>query len=200
ADGQWQKDAVRDRADGVRKRLPALERRCDIEDDDLVDPVDVVARGQFRGITCVAQLLELDAFDDLAVADIHAGDDALGQHSASARGATSDEPRATSRKLRMICSPASLDFSGWNCTPNTFPRSTSHGRPRQMPNSGVPLRTADPIASRHGPTSAAVAAKLPTPGTINAENRVSSPGDEGVANSAPSALSALRTDVRLPAP
>ena len=34
-------------------------------------------------------------------------------------------PRATSRKLRMIRSPASLDFSGWNCTPNTLPRSTT---------------------------------------------------------------------------
>src|SRR5439155_20036663 len=90
ADGQWQKDAVRDRADRVRKRLPALERRRDIEDDDLVDPFDVVARGQFRGITCVAQLLEVDAFDYLAVADILAGDDSLGQYSASARVYMSD--------------------------------------------------------------------------------------------------------------
>jgi hypothetical protein len=36
-----------------------------------------------------------------------------------------DHLRATSRKLRMICSPASLDFSGWNWTPNTLSRSTT---------------------------------------------------------------------------
>ena len=31
----------------------------------------------------------------------------------------------TSRKLRRICSPASPDFSGWNCTPKTLSRSTT---------------------------------------------------------------------------
>ncbi len=72
--------------------------------------------------------------------------------------------------------------------------------PRQIPNNGVPERTADPMASRHGPTRALVAAKFPTPGTINAEKRAHSAGDAGVANSAPSDVSALRTDVRLPAP
>ena len=33
--------------------------------------------------------------------------------------------RHTSRKLRIICSPASLDFSGWNCTPKMLSRSTT---------------------------------------------------------------------------
>jgi hypothetical protein len=72
--------------------------------------------------------------------------------------------------------------------------------PRQIPKSGVPVRTAAPIAARHGPTSAAVAAKCPTPGTMSAEKRPHSAGDAGVANSAPSEVSAFRTDVRFPAP
>jgi hypothetical protein len=29
------------------------------------------------------------------------------------------------RKFRRICRPASLDFSGWNCTPNTLSCSTA---------------------------------------------------------------------------
>jgi len=56
------------------------------------------------------------------------------------------------------------------------------------------------MASRHGPTSAAVEAKLPTPGTISAENRGHSSGRAGVAKFAPSAVNAFRTDVRFPAP
>ena len=62
----------------------------------------------------MTQLLELHALDDLAVADVHAGDDALGQHQAQ-----------TSRKLRRIVRPASPDFSGWNCTPKMLSRSTT---------------------------------------------------------------------------
>jgi hypothetical protein len=48
----------------------------------------------------VPQLLKLHPFDDLAVPDVHARDDALGQH------------RQASRKFRRILRPASLDFSG----------------------------------------------------------------------------------------
>ena len=61
-------------------------------------------------------------------------------------------------------------------------------------------RTASAIASRHGPSRTAVAAKLPTPGTINAAAFAHSAGPRGVSNSAPSVVGALRTDVRLPAP
>src|SRR5438105_3370637 len=114
ADRQRQKDALRDGVDRVRDRAAAFERRGDVENDDLIDPLDVVARGQLRGIARVTKLLELHALDDVAVADVHAGDDALRQHA-----------RATSRKLRRICRPASLDFSGWNCTPKTLSRSTT---------------------------------------------------------------------------
>ena len=68
-----------------------LERRRDVEHDDLVDALDVVAPGELRRIAGVPQLLELHALDDLAVAHVHAGDDALGQHR---------HPRDLARKLR----------------------------------------------------------------------------------------------------
>src|SRR5262245_57464919 len=105
---------MRHRVDRPGERLPAFQRRGDVEDDDFVDAFHVVALRQLRGIARMAQLLELNALDHLAVADIHARDDAFGQHSASAPRAAAERLRATSRKLRMICSPASLDFSGWN--------------------------------------------------------------------------------------
>ena len=43
-------------------------------------PFGVVAARQLRRIAGVAQPLEVDALDDLAVADVEAGDDALGEH------------------------------------------------------------------------------------------------------------------------
>ena len=58
----------------------ALERRGDVEDDELVDAFDVVAARELRRIAGDAQPLEVDALDDLAVADVEAGDDALGEH------------------------------------------------------------------------------------------------------------------------
>ena len=41
---------------------------------------------------------------------------------------------------------------------------------------------------------------VPTPGTMIARASPRSPGDEGIETSAPTSPSALRTDVRLPAP
>src|SRR5262249_5230779 len=107
-------DLAGDGVDGPCERLPAFEGGGDVEHDDLVDPFDVVAFRQLARVAGVTKLLELHALDDLAVAHVHARDDAFRQHA-----------RATSRKFRMICSPASLDFSGWNCTPKTLPRSTT---------------------------------------------------------------------------
>ena len=110
------KISLRHRADGPRQRLALLERGGDVEDHHLVDAFDVVAAGQLAGVAGVAQLLELHALHHLAVAHVEARDDALGQHQALLRPAT----RPRSRKLRRICRPASLDFSGWNCTPKTL--------------------------------------------------------------------------------
>ena len=114
ADRERQEDLLGDRVDRAGECLATLERRGDVEHDDFVDALDVVAAGKRCRVASVAQLLKLHTFHDLAIADVHAGDDALGQHQAQ-----------TSRKLRRIVSPASPDFSGWNCTPKTLSRSTT---------------------------------------------------------------------------
>ena len=90
-----------------RQRLPLLERRGDVEDDELVDAFDVVAPRQRRRIAGMAETLEVDALDDLAVADVETGDDALGQHRLSPI-----RLRSSATKFRRIRSPASPDFSG----------------------------------------------------------------------------------------
>ena len=59
------------------ERAALLDRRRDVEDHDLVDPLDVVARRQLRGIAGAAQPFEVDALDDRPVAHVEAGDDAL---------------------------------------------------------------------------------------------------------------------------
>ena len=55
-----------------------LDRRGDVEDDELVDPFGVVAPRQRGGIAGVGEILELHALDDAAVANVEAGDQALG--------------------------------------------------------------------------------------------------------------------------
>ena len=54
-------------------------RRRDVQDDDLVDPLDVVPRGELRGIAGAPEALEVHALDDRPVTDVEAGDDALRQ-------------------------------------------------------------------------------------------------------------------------
>src|SRR3954466_14206544 len=90
------------RRGGAPRRLPLFQRRGDIENHDLVNPLDVVAPRKLAGIAGVPQLLELHALDHLPVADVQARDDPLGQH----------EPAQTRRKFLIICNPGSLDFSG----------------------------------------------------------------------------------------
>jgi hypothetical protein len=72
--------------------------------------------------------------------------------------------------------------------------------PTQIPKSGVPDATAPSMASRQGASSLAVALKCPTPGTITPRACRHCSGIDGTTKSAPSAVSALRTEVRLPAP
>ena len=101
----------------MRAGLAALDRRGDVEDHDLVDALDVVAPRQRGGIAGIAQPFEVHALDDLAVANVEAGDDPLRQHpspSSYARQLLSESRR-----------PASPDFSGWNCTADTLSRSTA---------------------------------------------------------------------------
>ena len=72
--------------------------------------------------------------------------------------------------------------------------------PTQMPSSGTDRSIASRIAARHESSSAAVTPKWPTPGTITPVAPSISDAWVGVQNRAPTAPSALRTEVRLPAP
>ena len=53
--------------DRLRPGSPGLERGGNVENDDLVDALAVVARGERRRIPGLAQPLEADPFDDPAV-------------------------------------------------------------------------------------------------------------------------------------
>ena len=85
ADAQRQEYLARDGADGLGQRLASLDGRGDVEDDDLVDALAVVAAGEGGGVAGVAQTLEVDALDDGAVPNVEAGDDAFRQHGARLR-------------------------------------------------------------------------------------------------------------------
>ena len=80
ADRQRNEDPLGHCGDRVGQRPPALERRGDVEDDDLVDALLVVSRRELGRIAGIPQALEVDALDDLAVPDVEAGDDSLRQH------------------------------------------------------------------------------------------------------------------------
>jgi len=58
ADGQRQKDLVRDRADRPGQRLAAFERGGDVEDHHFIDPLDVVASRELRGVAGMPELLD----------------------------------------------------------------------------------------------------------------------------------------------
>ncbi len=139
-----------------------------------------------------------------------------------------EPPRASSTRERRVTAfqPTCGTFTPRRPEPASSRRSSSPARadgrrPRAPPDHGdralrCCLRTAIAgrdrcrgadglrrnwrrIASRHGSSSTAVASKCPTPGTMIPSAVAMSAGASGVNTSAPTARSALRTDVRLPA-
>ena len=74
--------AVRRASSTIVSRL--LARRGDVEEDELVGALGVVARGQLDGVAGVAQVDEVRALDDAAGVDVQARDDALEVHQRSA--------------------------------------------------------------------------------------------------------------------
>ena len=91
-----------------------------VEDDDLVDALGVVAGGERGRIARIAQALEVHAFHDAAGADVEARNQAAGEGVRGGRHA-----RAPSTNARSTARPANPDFSGWNWTPQMFPRLTA---------------------------------------------------------------------------
>ena len=80
ADREGDEQLARHGADGVGERAPRLERRRNVEDHELVDPLRVVAARKFGGIARRAQAVEVHALDHLSVANVETGDDALREH------------------------------------------------------------------------------------------------------------------------
>ena len=95
ADGQRHEAAVRRALDHVDDRFASLGGSGDVEEDEFVRALVVVADGQLDRIADIAQAVvlrpaELLAAGDAAVMDVEAGDDAFGEHGTfepKARGA-----------------------------------------------------------------------------------------------------------------
>ena len=81
--------------------------RADIQENDLIRPLTVIHRRQFRGISSIADPFELRAFDHSAILNVQAGDHTDRQHRSS--------------QFFKSINPLSPLFSGWNWTPKTRP-------------------------------------------------------------------------------
>ena len=92
-------------ADGIEQGGTLLVGRRDVEENNFIRAGLAMGLGEFGGVSGVAEVDELNAFDDASGVNVEASDDAFGQHSQRAQ------------KLLRIFRPASPDFSGWNCTP-----------------------------------------------------------------------------------
>ena len=90
--------------DQLEQRAAALDRRGDVEEDELVGAELGVARRELDRVADLAQPLEADALDHAAAGDVEAGDHALLDHATA---------------FRRIRAPAAPLRSGWNCTPAT---------------------------------------------------------------------------------
>jgi hypothetical protein len=67
---------LRDATHDTDERVAFLERRLDVEEDELVGATIRVRGAELDRIADIAQLLELDALDDAARRDVEARDQA----------------------------------------------------------------------------------------------------------------------------
>src|SRR5579871_6766126 len=107
-DRERYENLTRGAGDDVRHDVAGIARRGDVEEDQFVGALLVVAIRELYRVARVAQTDEMHAFDDTASGDVEARDDPFGQHGQS------------STKLRTMPRPSGPDFSGWNCTPKTL--------------------------------------------------------------------------------
>ncbi len=88
ADGEGDEEFLGGAADRFEQRAAAFVGGGDVEEDDLVGAGGGVAVGELGGVAGVDDVDELDAFDDAAVPDVEAGDDAFGQQAGLMCGGT----------------------------------------------------------------------------------------------------------------
>jgi hypothetical protein len=76
ADRERNRELLGDAAHDADEGVALLERRLDVEEDELVGTPVGIRRAELDGIADVAQLLELDALDDAAGGDVETRDQA----------------------------------------------------------------------------------------------------------------------------
>ena len=108
ADGERDREPLGDAADELDERRAILERRGDVEEDELVRARVRVGAAELDRIADVAQPDEVHALDDAAARDVEARDQTRERHRLSRKRA-----------------PAAPLFSGWNWTPVNAPRSAT---------------------------------------------------------------------------
>ena len=105
ADGQRDEHLARGAGHHVHHGVALVARCGDVEEDQFVGALLVVAVGQLHRIAGIAQVDEVDALDHAAGGDIETGNDAFGEH------------LQLHEVPHDLAGPAGPDFSGWNCTP-----------------------------------------------------------------------------------
>src|SRR5581483_5550228 len=110
ADGERDLELLGGALDELEQRPASLERRRDVEEDELVGAELGVAGRELDGVAHVAEVLEPHALDDATVRDVEAGD-----HAALDHRRTFSSSRAPAAPLR----------SGWNWTPARPSRCTA---------------------------------------------------------------------------
>ena len=83
AHAEGNEQLTRRAAHGIEQRLPALVRRGNVEQHDLVRAFAGMARGLRSRIARIDEIDKLHALHDAAVMHVEAGDDAFGDHSTS---------------------------------------------------------------------------------------------------------------------
>ena len=96
----------------IEQRTAALVRGRDVEQHDLVGARRRMAMRQLRRVARVDDVDKLHALHNAPAAHIQTGNNSLGQH-------------LQLHKVSQHAQANSADFSGWNCTPITFSRSTA---------------------------------------------------------------------------
>ena len=80
AHGQWNKDLGSHGFDDGQDQVTPIAGGGNVQKGQLVRALCVVARGDFDGIACIAQLQKIDAFDDATTGNVQTGNDAFGEH------------------------------------------------------------------------------------------------------------------------
>ena len=114
ADREGNRQPLGHPADEPHQRVAALNRRGDVQEDELVGPGLGVGLAQLDRVADVAETLETDSLDDAPACDVEAGDQARKRHRS--------RKRAPARPL----------FSGWNWTPTKLPHSATATTPSEL--------------------------------------------------------------------